>query len=47
MRQQCNFFLLRYVPDTVKNEFVNVGLVLLPEAGIPEIRFTHDWSRVR
>ncbi|MGH9568534.1 MAG: DUF3037 domain-containing protein, partial [Candidatus Angelobacter sp.] len=41
MRQQCNFFLLRYVPDTVKNEFVNVGLVLLPEAGIPEIRFTH------
>lgn len=47
MRQQCNFFLLRYVPDAVKNEFVNVGLVLLPEAGIPEIRFTHDWSRVR
>ncbi len=46
-RQQCNFFLLRYVPDAVKNEFVNIGLVLLPETGDPELRFTHDWSRVR
>ena len=46
-RQQCNFFLLRYVPDTVKNEFVNVGLVLLAENGSPEVRFTHDWSRVQ
>ncbi len=46
-RQQCNFFLLRYVPDAVKNEFVNIGLVLLPQAGEPELRFTHDWSRVR
>ena len=32
-KQQCRFFLLRYVPDAVKNEFVNVGLVLLPDAG--------------
>ena len=24
----CQFFLLRYVPDAVKNEFVNIGLVL-------------------
>ena len=46
-RQQCSFFLLRYVPDAVKNEFVNIGLVLLPPDGQAELRFTHDWSRVR
>ena len=48
-RQQCEFFLVRYVPDPVKNEFVNIG-VLLREAGRPEsavVRFTKDWSRVR
>jgi DUF3037 family protein len=45
-RQQCSFFLLRYVPDAVKNEFVNIGLVLLPPGGNPELRFTQDWSRV-
>jgi hypothetical protein len=45
--QHCQFFLLRYVPDAVKNEFVNIGLVLLPEAGEPELRFTRDWDRVR
>ena len=46
-REKCNFFLLRYVPDAVKNEFVNIGLVLLPQGGEPELRFTHDWSRVQ
>lgn len=46
-KQQCSFFVLRYVPDAVKNEFVNIGLVLLPQAGDPELRFTRDWPRVR
>ena len=46
-QQKCSFFLLRYVPDAVKNEFVNVGLVLLPQAGGAELRFTRDWSRVK
>ena len=48
-RQPCEFFLVRYVPDPVKNEFVNIG-VLLRQAGRPEstvVRFTRDWSRVR
>jgi len=48
-RRACEFFLVRYVPDPVKNEFVNIG-VLLREAGRPEsavLRFTKDWSRVR
>ncbi len=43
----CRFFILRYAPDAVKNEFVNVGLVLLPPGGSAEVRFTHDWARVR
>lgn len=48
-RIQCEFFLLRYVPDAVKNEFVNIG-VMLRQAGRVEttqVRFTRDWSRVR
>jgi hypothetical protein len=44
--KQCEFFLLRYVPDAVKDEFVNLGVVLLDERRA-ELRFTHDWSRVR
>jgi hypothetical protein len=43
---QCRFFVLRYAPDAVKNEFINVGLVLLPPAGSAQVRFTRDWSRV-
>jgi hypothetical protein len=48
-RKQCDFFLVRYVPDPVRNEFVNIG-VLLREAEQPEqtvVRFTQDWARVR
>ncbi|HEX4603728.1 MAG TPA: DUF3037 domain-containing protein [Candidatus Angelobacter sp.] len=47
VKTQCRFFVLRYAPDAVKNEFVNIGLVLLPPAGGAQVRFTHDWSRVR
>jgi len=48
-RLACEFFLIRYVPDPVRNEFVNIG-VLLREAGHDDgavARFTRDWSRVR
>jgi hypothetical protein len=45
-RKQCEFQLIRYVPDPVKNEFVNIGVVL--RAGEQSIlRFTRDWGRVR
>jgi len=47
MKEQCKFFILRYAPDAVKNEFVNIGLVLLPPDGSAEVRFTRDWSRVQ
>ena len=47
-RQRCEFSLVRYVPDPVKNEFVNIG-VLLRAAGeeLSMLRFTRDWGRVR
>lgn len=45
---QCEFFILRYVPDAVKNEFVNIGLMLIGnDATYAGVRFTRDWSRVR
>jgi len=50
-RRACEFQLLRYVPDAVRNEFVHIG-VILREAGPggerrTEVRFTRDWRRVR
>jgi len=47
-RRQCEFFLLRYVPDAVKDEVVNVGVLLVESGGgWADIRFTKDWKRVR
>jgi hypothetical protein len=52
VRVECEFYLLQYVPDPVRNEFVSVG-VILKEAGgrvaMPAIsvKFTSDWRRVR
>src|ERR1700682_5309954 len=50
-RKKLEFFLLRYVPDAVKDEFVNIGVVMVEPggngAGFAEVRFTRDWRRVR
>ena len=50
-RLPCEFFLIRYVPDVVKGEFVNIGVVLREVAargdGNTRVRFTRDWGRVR
>ena len=49
----CEFFLVRYVPDIVKGEFVNIGVLLREASDTPDtrpsvkVRFTRDWSRVR
>ncbi len=45
-RLECEFSLIRYVPDVVKGEFTNIGVVLRSSAGA-EVRFTRDWTRVR
>ena len=31
--RKCEFFLLRYVPDAVKDEFVNIGVLVLDAEG--------------
>jgi hypothetical protein len=49
-RLPCEFFLIRYVPDVVKGEFTNIGVVLREAGGSgagAQVRFTRDWSRVR
>jgi hypothetical protein len=52
-RVPCEFFLIRYVPDVVKGEFTNIGVVLREAVDGPAgnanavVRFTRDWSRVR
>ena len=51
-RRACEFQLLRYVPDAVRNEYVHIGVVLrTAEPGSArtetEVRFTRDWRRVR
>lgn len=39
---------MRYVPDPFKDEFVNIGVLLLGrEDDYSGVRFTRDWSRVR
>ena len=49
-KRQLEFFLLRYMPDAVKGEFVNFGLVAVGNgSGGPElvgVRFTKDWGRL-
>lgn len=46
-RHRCEFSLIRYVPDPVKNEFVNIGVLLRCEGAGAAVRLTRDWSRVR
>jgi len=53
-RIPCEFFLIRYIPDVVKGEFTNIGVILrevpTPEhrrGAITQVRFTRDWRRVR
>jgi hypothetical protein len=51
-RKECEFSLIRYVPDAVRNEYVNIGVLLREAAGAgvenaPMLRLTRDWGRVR
>ena len=42
---QLEFMLIRYVPDVVKGEFANIGVVVF-EGGRTHVRFTKDWRTV-
>jgi hypothetical protein len=50
-KRELEFFLLRYVPNAVRNEFVNIGVVMVEGGahgdGFADVRFTRDWRRVR
>jgi hypothetical protein len=48
-RRACEFQLLRYVPDAVRNEYVHIGVILREPGGEAPaaVRFTRDWRRVR
>jgi hypothetical protein len=47
-RRACEFQLLRYVPDAVRNEYVHIGVILREQGSQKaEVRFTRDWRRVR
>ena len=48
-RRACEFHLLRYVPDAVRNEYVHIGVILREQGSREpaEVRFTRDWRRVR
>ena len=50
-RRECEFQLLRYVPDAVRNEYVHIGVILRGQgdgqAEAPLVRFARDWRRVR
>lgn len=48
-RRQLEFFLLRYVPNVAREEFVNIGLVMTESGGdgggFAGVHFTADWRR--
>lgn len=48
-RRACEFHLLRYVADAVRNEYVHIGVILREQGSreAAEVRFTRDWRRVR
>jgi len=49
-RKQVEFYVLRYVPDAVKEEFVNIGVLMIEPgtngSGFADVSFTKDWRRV-
>ena len=51
-RVRCEFFIIRYVPDLVRGEFVNIGVLIrqltdaVGDGPAAMLRFTNDWSRV-
>jgi len=50
-QRQVEFFLLRYVPHALRQEFVNIGVLMVEDGAsgsvLAEVRFAKDWRRVR
>jgi hypothetical protein len=49
--KKFDYFLLRYVPNVVREEFVNIGLIMTETGGdgggFAGVHFTQDWRRAR
>ena len=49
--KQCEFLLVRYMPDALTEEFVNLGVLLLESGatggGFAGVRFVRDFRRAR
>lgn len=50
-KRQIEFLLLRYVPHALRQEFVNIGVLMVEDGAngsvFADVRFTKDWRRVR
>jgi Protein of unknown function (DUF3037) len=47
-RLECEFQVLRYVPDAVRNNGINIGVILRDQKSrAVQIRLTTDWRQVR
>jgi hypothetical protein len=45
--KECSYFLVRYVPDVAREEFVNIGVFLFcPAEKLLECKFSDDWRHV-
>ncbi len=45
--KECSYFLVRYVPDVTKEEFINIGVFLsCPEERFLDCVFSDDWRRI-
>ena len=47
--QQLEFLVVRYVPNLLRGEFINIGIILHQvgaASGDAVVRFTRDWHRV-
>ncbi len=46
--KECSYFLVRYVPDLVRDEFLNIGLFLhSPEEDFLDCLFSDDFRRIK
>jgi len=49
-KRQLEFFILRYMPDAIKEEFVNIGVLMIESgvngSGFADVSFTKDWRRL-
>jgi hypothetical protein len=44
----CSYFLVRYVPNLAREEFLNIGLLVhSPEEDFLDCLFTDDWRRIK